>query len=94
MNITEKIHRLRIEKGWSVARLSRETGIPTVSLRVMLGRDDINNYNVKVLMKIAEVLDTSVSYLTKEEGEDIVPELTKSQRKELQKIIAKLLRCF
>ena len=88
MNITEKIHRLRAEKGWSVARLSRETGIPTVSLRVMLSRDDSNNYNVKVLMKLAEVLETTVSYLTKEDKEDVIPELTKSQRKELHKILA------
>ena len=87
MNITEKIHKLRAEKAWSVAKLARETDIPTVSLRVMLSRSDSNNYNVKALLKIAKALDTTVSYLTKDEDEDSIPELTKTQRKELQKVI-------
>jgi transcriptional regulator with XRE-family HTH domain len=88
MNITEKIQKLRAEKGWSVAELSRITEIPTVSLRVMLSRNDPNNYNVKSLMRIAEALDTSVSFLTKEENETVIPEITKVQKKELQKVIA------
>jgi transcriptional regulator with XRE-family HTH domain len=88
MNITEKIQKLRAEKGWSVAELSRVTEIPTVSLRVMLSRDDPNNYNVKALILIAEALDTTVSYLTKEDKDNVVPEITKIQRKELQKVIS------
>jgi len=87
MNITDKVHQLRVEKGWSVAKLSRETDIPTVSLRVMLSRNDPNNYNIKALVRISEALETTVSYLTREDEEDFVPELTKGQRKDLQKVI-------
>jgi transcriptional regulator with XRE-family HTH domain len=88
MNITDKIQKLRTDKGWSVAELSRVTEIPTVSLRVMLSRDDPNNYNVKALIRIAEALDSTVSFLTKEDKDTIVPEITKIQRKELQKVIS------
>ncbi len=84
MNITEKIQALRNEKQWSVAQLARETNIPTVSLRVMLARKDYNNYSVPSLIKIAKVLDTTVSYLTKNEEENLVPQITKGQKKDLQ----------
>ncbi|MCQ2974468.1 MAG: helix-turn-helix transcriptional regulator [Bacteroidales bacterium] len=83
MNITTKIQRLRREKGWSVAKLARETDIPTVSLRVMLSREDPNNYSIKSLIKLADVLGVTVSYLTLEENETDKPQLTESQRKEL-----------
>ena len=83
MNITTKIQRLRKEKGWSVAKLARETDIPTVSLRVMLSREDPNNYSIKSLIKIADVLGVTVSYLTLEENETDKPKLTEAQRKEL-----------
>ena len=64
MNITEKIQTLRKQKGWPVTRLAQETGIPTVSLRVMLSRTNPNNYTIKNLVKIAEALGVTVSYLT------------------------------
>lgn len=84
MHISQKVERLRKEKGWSVARLARETGIPTVSLRVMLKRDHGNNWNTLPLKKIADVLGVTVSYLTSEnEGYAIKPQLTKSQYNEL-----------
>ena len=56
MNITEKIQTLRKEKGWSIARLAKETDMPTVSLRVMLSRDDPNRYTVKNLKKSPKLL--------------------------------------
>lgn len=84
MNISKKVERLRKEKGWSVARLARETEIPTVSLRVMLKRDRGNNWNTLPLKKIADVLGVTVSYLTSEnENQDIRPQLTQSQYDEL-----------
>jgi len=70
MNITKKIENLRKEKGWSVARLAREANIPTVSLRVMLSRHDSNNYSVTALVKIANVLNITVSELTKTDEEE------------------------
>jgi len=88
MNITEKIQALRNEKSWTVARLARETNIPTVSLRVMLAREDYNNYSVPALIKIARVLETTVSYLTKSDEEDLVPQITKVQKKDLQDAIS------
>ncbi len=87
MNITARIERIRKEKAWSVAKLARETDIPTVSLRVMLGRKNVNNYGVESLRKIAEALETSVAYLTKEEEEDVLPKLTEVQKKELQEVV-------
>ncbi len=90
MNITSKINELRAEKAWSIAELSRRCKIPTVSLRVMLSRDNPNNYNVKSLLKIAESLGTSVSYLTSDEGLEI-PKLSKKQRKEISQSITKLV---
>lgn len=88
MNITEKIQALRKEKGWSVARLAKECDIPTISLRVMLSRDDPNRYTIKNLKKIADALGVTVSYLTLEEGEMESPAITSTQSEELKAIIA------
>lgn len=89
MNITEKIHKLRIEKGWSVAKLARETDIPTVSLRVMLSRNNPNSYNIKALSRIAECLGVTVSYLTLEDSDEVKPQLSEKQKEELSTIIRK-----
>ena len=86
MNITTKIQKLRKEKGMSVAQLARLSEIPTVSLRVMLSRDDPNGYHIKPLKKIADVLGVSVSYLTEEENENNKPKLTENQKRELMEI--------
>ena len=95
MNITKKIEDLRIEKAWSIAKLSRISKIPTVSLRVMLSREDVNNYNVIALMKIAESLETTVSELTKEEHEEIgKPKLNRKQLLQLQELINKTITNF
>ncbi|MBP5368311.1 MAG: helix-turn-helix transcriptional regulator [Bacteroidales bacterium] len=94
MNITTKIQRLRKEKGWSVARLARETDIPTVSLRVMLSREDPNNYSIKSLIKIADVLGVTVSYLTLEDNETDKPKLTEAQRKELMNQFNKTIESY
>jgi len=94
MNVTTKIQKLRKEKGWSVARLARETGIPTVSLRVMLSRDDPNNYSVKALKRLSEVLGVTVAYLTLEESEKDRPKLTETQRQELLEIINKAIESY
>ncbi len=91
MNITKKVQDLRVEKGWSVAELSRRCDIPTVSLRVMLNRDNPNNYNVKTLMRLAEALGTSVSYLTSESKRDI-PELSDQQQEAVTKAVAKVVK--
>ncbi|MBO7463130.1 MAG: helix-turn-helix transcriptional regulator [Bacteroidales bacterium] len=88
MNITEKIQTLRKEKGWSIARLAKETDMPTVSLRVMLSRTDPNRYTVKNLKKIADTLGVTVSYLTLEEGEMETPSITSTQSEELKAVIA------
>ncbi|MBQ3689682.1 MAG: helix-turn-helix transcriptional regulator [Bacteroidales bacterium] len=87
MNITNKIQSLRIEKGWTVSRLARETNIPIISLRTMLNRQEPNNYNIKNLIKIADALGVTVSYLTLEDNESEKPSLTMTQREELKKII-------
>jgi len=87
MNITDKIHRLRIEKGWSVAKLARETDIPTVSLRVMLSRNDPNGYSIKSLQRIGEVLSVPVSYLTQDDEKDAKPQITEKQKEELMGVI-------
>lgn len=95
MNISQKIERLRKEKGWSVARLARETEIPTVSLRVMLKRDHGNNWNTLPLKKVAEVLGVTVSYLTSEnEGQDIKPQLTRPQYNELLSKIDQTIKSY
>ncbi len=91
MNITERIQQLRKEKGWTITRLAQETNIPTVSLRVMLSRQDPNGYTVKNLVKIAEALGVTVSYLTLDEGEKESPSLTLTQREEIKALIAKTI---
>ncbi len=83
MNITTKIHDLRKQKGWSVAKLARECGVPTVSLRAMLSRDNPNSYNVKTLSRLAKALGVSVSYLTLDDEETLKTKLTPIQKKEL-----------
>ncbi len=91
MNITGKIHELRKQKGWSVAKLARECGIPTVSLRAMLSRNNPNSYNVKTLMKLSKSLGVSVSYLTLEDEETLKTKLTPNQKNELLKEFDDLL---
>jgi len=87
MNITAKIHELREQKEWSVAKLARKADIPTVSLRVMLSREDNNSFNVKSLIKIAKVLGVSVSYLTQSDDESNAPKITLQQKEELLKVV-------
>ncbi len=94
MNITEKIHKLRKEKGWSVAKLARVCGIPTVSLRAMLSRENPNSYNVKTLIKLAKALGVSVSYLTLDDEESLKPKLTELQKNELLKKFEDLLEDY
>lgn len=94
MNITEKIHILRKEKGWSVAKLARICGIPTVSLRAMLSRQDQNSYNVKTLQRLAKALGVSVSYLTLDEGESLKPKITAHQKREIIEKFEELLNGF
>jgi transcriptional regulator with XRE-family HTH domain len=94
MNITAKIQELRQQKRWSVARLAREAGIPTVSLRAMLARKDPNAYNVKNLIKIAKALGVSVSYLTQSDSEDAKPKITVKQKEELMKQIEQVIDNF
>ncbi|MEA3452645.1 MAG: helix-turn-helix transcriptional regulator [Bacteroidota bacterium] len=84
MNITEKIHELRKQRAWSVAKLARICGIPTVSLRAMLSRDNPNSYNVKTLIRLAKALGVSVSYLTLDDEETLKTKLTQIQRLELK----------
>ena len=91
MNITEKIQTLRKQKKWSVARLAREAGIPTVSLRAMLARQDPNAYNVKNLIKIAKALGVSVSYLTMDEAEDEKPKISVELKNKLMEDFSKLI---
>ena len=95
MNITQKIEKLREKKGWSVARLARETNIPTVSLRVMLKRKEGNNWNTVPLQRIADVLGVSVSYLTSDDEEYYSkPKLTYNQYLQLQEQIDELIQQF
>ncbi len=83
MNITAKIHELREQKGWSIARLARECGIPTVSLRAMISRDDPNSYNVKTLIRLSKALGVSVSYLTLDDDETLKIKMSPAQKNEL-----------
>lgn len=94
MNITKKIHDLREERGWSVAKLARQTGIPTVSLRVMLSRDDPNSYNVKSLTKIAKVFGVTVSYLTATEADEKVANLSEGQKQELIDVVSQAIKDY
>ncbi len=89
MNITDKIHVLRKDKGWSVAKLARVCGIPTVSLRAMLSRDNPNSYNVKTLMRLSKALGVSVAYLTLEDDEALKPKLTIHQKNEIVSMFEK-----
>ncbi len=95
MNITKKIEELRKRKKWSVARLAREAEIPTVSLRVMLSREDVNNYNIIPLMKIADALGTTVSELTKDNDTiEQIPKLNTEQKQMLKEAINKTVNNF
>ena len=94
MDITAKIHKHRIDKGWSVAKLARESKIPTVSLRVMLSREDSNSFNITPLSRIAESLGVSVSYLTRVEGEDSKPHITEGQKRELLELINETINTY
>ncbi len=91
MNITGKIQTLRKEKGWSIARLAKETGMPTISLRVMLSREDPNRYTIKNLKKIADALGVTVSYLTLEDDEHESPSITATQSEGLKALITSVI---
>lgn len=95
MNITKKIEELRKRKKWSVARLAREAEIPTVSLRVMLSREDVNNYNIIPLIKIADALGTTVSELTKDNDTiEQIPKLNTEQKQMLKEAINETVNNF
>jgi transcriptional regulator with XRE-family HTH domain len=95
MNITQRIEELRKDKGWSVAKLARKAKIPTVSLRVMLSRDDVNNYSVPTLMKLADALEITVSELTREDKEEFIkPKLSRKQMLQLQEAINRTIESF
>ncbi len=94
MNITEKIHELRKQKAWSVAKLARVCGIPTVSLRAMLSRENPNSYNVKTLIRLSKALGVSVSYLTLDDEETLKTKLTQIQKNELLSKFGDLLEDY
>jgi len=54
----------------------------------MLGREEPNNYTIKNLIKIADALGVTVSYLTLDENEFVKPSLTYVQREELKKLLS------
>lgn len=64
MSIGAKIKETLAYDGKSVAWLSRETGIPATTLRSALSKEDGDNISVKMLYKISNALDVSLSDLS------------------------------
>ncbi|WP_428909048.1 helix-turn-helix domain-containing protein [Niallia sp. Krafla_26] len=60
--IGERLKRLRIQKGYSISKLSKLTGI-SKSYISYIERDLQNNPSYQILIKLADALDTSIDYL-------------------------------
>jgi DNA-binding Xre family transcriptional regulator len=89
--VTDKLLLILKEKGYSVARLARETGIPEVSLWAMIKREDGDSWNVKTLKKICQVLDISVINLIDEQSKE---KLSKEEREKLKNELGKAIDDF
>ncbi len=80
MKLGPKILSLCKKKGWSLAKLSREAGVPPQTLHNWtVGRTSINPIQLK---KVATALETSIHYLLFDEpdpfevvGEEILKEI-------------------
>ncbi|HEX3047005.1 MAG TPA: helix-turn-helix transcriptional regulator [Bacillota bacterium] len=68
MNISEKIKKLRQDKGWSQTQLAQKLGIP--SQNVSRYERGVFTPATEALAKFAEVFGVSVDYLLSEELED------------------------
>lgn len=68
MNISEKIKKLRQDKGWSQTQLAKKLNIP--SQNVSRYERGVFTPATEALAKFAEVFGVSVDYLLSEESED------------------------
>ena len=65
MNVLKKINRLRLEKGWSVYRLSVESGLPQSTITNMFNRETLPS--ISTLESICSALGVTLSEFFYEE---------------------------
>ena len=66
MNVLKKINKLRLEKGWSVYRLSVESGLPQSTITNMFNRETLPS--IATLESICAALGITMSDFFKEDG--------------------------
>lgn len=66
MNVLKKINKLRLEKGWSVYRLSVESGLPQSTITNMFNRETLPS--IATLESICAALGITVSEFFREDG--------------------------
>ena len=67
MNVLKKINKLRLEKGWSVYRLSVESGLPQSTITNMFNRETLPS--ISTLESICAALEISLSDFFREDSE-------------------------
>ena len=65
MNVLKKINKLRLEKGWSVYRLSVESGVPQSTITNMFNRETLPS--IATLESLCEALGITMSDFFKED---------------------------
>ncbi len=65
MNVLKKINKLRLEKGWSVYRLSVESGVPQSTITNMFNRETLPS--ITTLESICAALGITMSEFFKED---------------------------
>jgi transcriptional regulator with XRE-family HTH domain len=82
----ERIRKLRIKQGMSLAELAQKTGIPASNLS-NLETGEKNNPTLQTLLRIAEALQTSVDYLAGLSHQDTGSEVFNLTEAEIMAII-------
>ncbi len=79
MNILKKINKLRMDRNWSVYRLSLESGIPQSTITNMFNRETLPS--IATLEMLCRAFGISLSEFFAEEDKDLTPDSEELLRK-------------
>jgi len=90
----EYLEKIIKEKGYTIASLSKESGVPYTTIRSMIERN-LKNASIDNVIKICKVLGIKADDLAREEynGDDTssLPELTSKDERDIQKKLEEII---
>lgn len=90
----EYLEKIIKEKGYTIASLSKESGVPYTTIRSMIERN-LKNASIDNVIKICKVLGIKADDLAREEynGDDTssLPELTNKDERDIQKKLEEII---